>query len=72
MRIQFLDNKGLPFSYIFDVFVQDGPYWGAAEGYPLRHWVIRDVYPEGQEPFYWRYVSRTTVEILEWKPTPKP
>ncbi len=72
MRVQFLDSKGLPFIYIFDVFVRDLPYWGDAEGYPLRQWVIRDVYPEGQEPFYWRFVSITTVEFLEWKPFPEP
>lgn len=72
MRVQFLDNRGVPFIYIFDVFVRDLPYWGAAAGYPLRQWVIRDVYPDGQEPFYWRFISKTTVEFLEWKPTPTP
>ncbi len=65
VRVQLIDKSGLPLIYIFDVFVQDLPYWGAAEGYPLRHWVIRDIYPEGQEPFYWRFVSKRTTEYLE-------
>lgn len=72
MRVQFLDSKGLPFAYMFDVFVRDLPYWGAAMDYPLRQWVIRDGYPEGQEPFYWRFISKTTVEFLESKSTPTP
>jgi len=65
MRVQFLDSQGRPAIYVFDVFVRDGPYWGAAMNYPLRQWVIRDVYSEGQEPFYWRMTSKTTVEVLE-------
>ncbi len=67
VHVQLIDKSGLPLIYIFDVFVRDLPYWGAAEGYPLRHWVIRDIYPEGQEPFYWRFVSKMTTKYLEWK-----
>ena len=72
MRVQLLDKKGVPLVYVFDVFVRVLPYWGAAEDYPLRRWVIRDIYPEGQEPFYWRFVSKTTIEYLQWEPTSKP
>lgn len=61
MHVQLLDKNGTPLVYIFDVFVRDLPYWGAAEGYPLRHWIIRDVYPEGQEPLYWRFVAISNI-----------
>ncbi len=71
IRVQLVDNrdlsydaKGFPFIYTFDVFVRDLPYWGG-----LRHWVIRDVYREGQEPLFWRLVHKETTEFLEWKPT---
>ncbi len=70
IRVWLLDKKGLRLIYVFDIFVRDLPYWGAAEGYPFRHWVIRDVYPEGQEPLYWRFVLVTNVEHLEWTPSP--
>ncbi len=70
MHVQLLDKKGLPLVYVFDIFVRNLPYWGAAEGYPVRHWVIRDVYPEGQEPLYWRFVAVTNIEFLKWQLTP--
>ena len=54
MRVRLHTREG-PTVYIFDVFVRDGPYWGAVMNYPPRHWVIRDVYPEGEAPLYWRF-----------------
>ena len=71
MRVQFLDSKGSPRQYMFDIFTRD-PYPGAALDYPLRQWAIRDIYPMGQEPIYWRYTAKTTIEYREWKPTPPP
>jgi hypothetical protein len=50
INVQFLDNNGNPISYIFDVFTREQPYWGGAEGYQPRDWVIRDVYPSGLCP----------------------
>jgi hypothetical protein len=38
--------------YLFALQVPGG-YWGAAEGYPVREWVILDVYPEGAAPLAW-------------------
>lgn len=70
--VQFLDDEGLPSLYTFDVFVRDLPYFGDGAGNPFRHWVIRDVYPAGHAPLFWRLVSETTVEYLEWEPTPTP
>jgi hypothetical protein len=72
MQVQFLDGKGSPQVYVFDVFVRNLPYWGAALGYPLRQWAIRDVYPRGEEPLFWRYVAKTAIQYPEWKPTPAP
>jgi len=39
--------------YVFDVFDKGTAYWGEANGYPLRWWVLRDVYPEGEKPIFW-------------------
>ncbi len=68
VRVQFLDQDGLPVTYVFDVFHQDGAYWGAAAGYPPRRWALRDVYPRGEEPLYWRWVYTPRVEHLGWPP----
>ena len=72
MTVQLLDNKGLPIIYVLDVFVRDGPYWGAAAGDPFRHWALRDVYLEGQEPLYWRRIYECTMKFLEWEPARSP
>lgn len=61
LRVQFLDGEGKPLLYTFDVFTRRQPYWGAAEGYPSRDWVIRDVYPEGEPPLFWPLVYEGTV-----------
>jgi hypothetical protein len=38
--------------YLFDLLVPGG-YRGEGEGYPVRDWVIVDVYPEGEAPLAW-------------------
>jgi hypothetical protein len=68
IRVQFLDEDGLPVTYTFDVFHQDGPYWGAATGYEPRRWALYDVYPRGEEPLVWRYTYTPKVEWLN-RPT---
>ena len=35
--------------FVFDLRVPGG-YWGAAAGYPVRHWAIADVYPVDEKP----------------------
>ena len=40
--------------YLFDLQVPGG-YWGAAEGYRVRRWVILDVYPESAAPLAWTW-----------------
>jgi hypothetical protein len=72
VRVQFIDGHGLPISYIFDVFHRDGPYWGSAMGYPTRHWVLRDIYPLGEEPLYWRMIHVADVRQLPWPSVGKP
>jgi len=72
ISVQFLDQQELPVTYIFDVFHRDGSYWGAAAGYPPRHWVLRDVYARGQEPLFWRLVYEPNVRHLDWPPAPEP
>jgi len=65
IRVQFLDKSGLPISYIFDVFAREQPYWGAVTGYPPRDWVIRDVYPYGEEPLFWTRVYEPQIRYVQ-------
>ena len=60
IRVQFLDQDGLPVVTIFDVLHRDGAYWGAAAG-PLY-----DVYPRGEEPLSWRYTYSPGIEWLNY------
>lgn len=55
VRVQVLDDRGRPWSYTFDVFV-DSPYFGDAAGNPYRRWQLRDVYPVGELPLFWTLV----------------
>ena len=70
MPVQLLDQRGLPVTVIFDVFHPDGPYWSAAMRYPLRHWVLRDVYARSEEPLFWRLLYEPNVHHLSWPPAP--
>lgn len=65
--VQIYAKNGWSTMYTFDVFVNRLVYFGAAEGYPPRHWLIRDVYPAGQEPLYWPYRFEPQVEYIEPK-----
>jgi len=65
LSVQFLDSQGDPIAYVFDVFTQEQPYWGAAMGYPPRHWVIRDIYPSDQEPLYWLMIYEPHIRSVE-------
>jgi hypothetical protein len=60
--VQFLDKKGEPTLYTFDVFTREHPYWGSAIGYPPRDWVIRDVYPHDQKPLFWPLIYMTQTQ----------
>lgn len=72
-RVKLWDRDGSPLVYIFDVFVRGVTYWGAAAGYPPRHWMLRDVYPPNQEPLFWRWVFEPSAKHLGWPPTtPQP
>ncbi len=52
VNVELTDNNGNKYSYIFDVFVPGG-YEGAAVGYPVRVWVVRDIYKAGDKPLFW-------------------
>jgi len=69
INIQFIGSNGNPISYIFDVFAREQPYWGKAESYQPRDWVIRDIYPNGQNPMYWLFVYEPRIRFIQ---TPKP
>jgi hypothetical protein len=65
VSVQFLDREGRPLSYTLDLFTRDGAYWGGAMGYPPRQWALRDVYPTGEEPLFWRLVYEPAVRSLD-------
>lgn len=65
IAVQFLDENGQRLRYTFDVFAREQPYWGSAAGYPPREWVIRDVYPVGEEPLFWRRVYEPQVRYVQ-------
>jgi hypothetical protein len=71
VRVQLLDRDGAPLSYTFDVFTREQPYWGEAMGCPPRQWVVRDVYPSGEEPLFWRWIYEPSIRWLA-SPTPTP
>jgi hypothetical protein len=60
--VQFLDKKGEPILYTFDIFTREQPYWGSATGYPPRDRVIRDVYPYDQKPLFWPLIYKTQTQ----------
>ena len=64
VSVQFLDQEGRTLSYTVDLFTRGGAYWGGATGYPPRQWVLRDVYPAGQEPIFWNLVHESAVRSL--------
>ena len=66
IRVQFLDQDGLPVVTIFDVLHRDGAYWGAAAGHPPRQWALYDVYPRGEKPLSWRYTYSPGIEWLNY------
>ena len=55
VQAQVVDAQGQPWLYTFDVFT-NGPYWGDAAGNPYRRWLLRDVFPLGETPVYWKVV----------------
>jgi hypothetical protein len=52
VRVTVSGGNQLAAVYVFDLLVPGG-YWGAAAGYPVRHWDIVDIYPEGAAPLVW-------------------
>jgi hypothetical protein len=40
---------------IFDVLAKTTTYWGAAAGNPPHEWTVRDIYPEGAAPLFFRF-----------------
>ena len=54
IRVAVVDGNQQEAVYVFDLLVPGG-YWGAAAGYPVRHWAIVDIYPEGVEPLVWTW-----------------
>lgn len=47
------DNE---YVYIFVLSTRDDSF-GALASYPVRYWVIRDIYPSTQKPLFWKFFS---------------
>jgi hypothetical protein len=56
MTVHLFGKDGVALTYVFDVFALGGPYWGDDSLRLPRRWVLRDVYPLGEEPLFWRRV----------------
>ncbi|MBN1921430.1 MAG: hypothetical protein JW892_09310 [Anaerolineae bacterium] len=67
IMVQFMQGE-LPLTYMFDVFAREQPYFGAAIGYPPRDWVIRDIYPRGDNPLFWNLVYEPDIHQVQSAP----
>ena len=52
--VQLINSYNTKSFYIFDVFVSKG-HREPGIGNSIRHWVIRDIYLENQEPLFWKF-----------------
>lgn len=58
MTVRLTAVDGATLTYIFDVFTLGGTCWEGDTFCPPRRWALRDVYPAGEEPLFWRAVYR--------------
>jgi hypothetical protein len=65
IKVQFIDQHGLPMTYIFDVFTQ----WGSPEPAPDQDWVIEDIYPDNQNPISWLRIYEPQIRHVQF-PSP--
>ena len=50
--VQLIDSDDNKLNYVFDVFVlEDREKLGIGDS--IRHWILRDVYSENEEPLFW-------------------
>ena len=54
--VQLIDSDNNKLNYVFDVFVSKG-HREPGIGDSIRHWTIRDVYPENEESLFWTMKS---------------
>jgi hypothetical protein len=62
ITVQFIDQQGLPMTYIFDVFTQ----WGSSEPSWSQVWTIRDIYPREQNPMVWLRVYEPQIRYVQF------
>lgn len=53
--VQLVTHKGEKLKYIFDVANKE---YDTVPDYYHRDWVIVDVYPDGEQPYFWKTVSK--------------
>ncbi|MBC7228198.1 MAG: hypothetical protein H5T61_13375 [Thermoflexales bacterium] len=58
MTVQLTSDDGASLIYVFDVFARGETCWEGDSFCLPRQWVLRDVYPLGEEPLFWRAVYR--------------
>lgn len=53
LRVKLISENNAELYYNIDVFTRETTYFGDAAGYPVRNWVIRDIYMDGDSPIFW-------------------
>jgi len=62
ITVQFIDQQGLPMTYIFDVFTT----WGSPEPSWSKVWKISDIYPYEQGPMFWLRVYEPRIRYVQF------
>lgn len=53
IKVKLISENKTELYYTFDIFTRETTYFGDAAGYPVRNWVIRDIYADGDSPIFW-------------------
>ncbi len=63
MTVHLAASDGSRLVYMFDVFARGKTCWEGDSLCLPRRWALRDVYPAGEEPIFWRAVYRCEPDV---------